>query len=618
MGERQGRLSSPLAVLESLALLGRKRAAECLVRYRAGEGGALSLGTGHRPPSGIHRWARRIGRALVGMLVLVMFAHAGLGLQQDGAGSRRDEVEGGVEQWPACTARSAESYLIGDVDSALAAALVCLTAQRHEPICAYTAACCYARKGDVDSALEWLERSADWGGRTLPLLREDPDLEALREDPRFLELVALAELREGSTVGDGSGLDAGSIDFGGDSIAASALDVHPFLPLLAVGWNDGCLDVVSLTTWRRVKRLSEEWVLRSSIRFIEGGTLVASIVDGPKVVIWDVQSGTVISDADLPSVERGASINLKEELRASREGDALAILTRGGEVMIASREGAWEANATVSYAWALRDIAWGPNGNLYGVAEDTLLSLSLLSGPEWSVVAGSMASTGCRGLAVSPSGMDVAVFGTSTTVGVAVVNVESGDVRLSKRTSFLGSAGPFWAAFSPTGSRILLTGGSGRVWMMALADLSELWSVDYHCGTPFPIRCSFIGVGDNLLVARNIGGTGHVLAAGDGSAIGEFPCGPGSGFALHDDGIASIIKGKVAYTPVRDNSWTLLYGRPSGDSEVVVARDGRFAASKWSAVSKCSISLAGERRSLADEAEGLHDPHGIRVLLGGL
>jgi non-specific serine/threonine protein kinase len=54
---------------------------------------------------------------------------------------------------------------------------------------AYHAACAYALVGDVDKALEWLETAIDRGHQELWWARVDPDLDNLRELPRFKKII---------------------------------------------------------------------------------------------------------------------------------------------------------------------------------------------------------------------------------------------------------------------------------------------------------------------------------------------------------------------------------------------------------------------------------------------
>jgi pentatricopeptide repeat protein len=46
-------------------------------------------------------------------------------------------------------------------------------------------ACSYARKGDLDHAFSWLDRAREAGFDDDSTLAGDPDLDALRDDPRF-------------------------------------------------------------------------------------------------------------------------------------------------------------------------------------------------------------------------------------------------------------------------------------------------------------------------------------------------------------------------------------------------------------------------------------------------
>jgi Zn-dependent protease len=50
---------------------------------------------------------------------------------------------------------------------------------------AFEVACSWARATDIDHAIEWLERAADDGFRAATLVDGEPDLEAVRADPRW-------------------------------------------------------------------------------------------------------------------------------------------------------------------------------------------------------------------------------------------------------------------------------------------------------------------------------------------------------------------------------------------------------------------------------------------------
>jgi predicted esterase len=75
----------------------------------------------------------------------------------------------------------------------------------EDPNSAYNIACGHAKMGNADQAFEWLGKAADWGfgnsdSQNVPnvdFARQDPDLESLRADPRFEEVVGrMAAMRK--------------------------------------------------------------------------------------------------------------------------------------------------------------------------------------------------------------------------------------------------------------------------------------------------------------------------------------------------------------------------------------------------------------------------------------
>ena len=59
-----------------------------------------------------------------------------------------------------------------------------------DPDIAYAVASVYALEGELDEALAWLNRSIALGNENQPLFEHDPNLKALRGEPRFGELIA--------------------------------------------------------------------------------------------------------------------------------------------------------------------------------------------------------------------------------------------------------------------------------------------------------------------------------------------------------------------------------------------------------------------------------------------
>lgn len=77
----------------------------------------------------------------------------------------------------------------GLLNRALQADLQLTRLRPDNPIPWYNAACSYALLGMIDRAFETLEQSLRLGYPLIHHLRRDPDLKALRRDPRFARLL---------------------------------------------------------------------------------------------------------------------------------------------------------------------------------------------------------------------------------------------------------------------------------------------------------------------------------------------------------------------------------------------------------------------------------------------
>jgi tetratricopeptide (TPR) repeat protein len=60
---------------------------------------------------------------------------------------------------------------------------------------AYDIACCHALLGQKDQALAWLDKALKLGYRDLARARTDSDLKSLRDDPKYQDLVAAADVK---------------------------------------------------------------------------------------------------------------------------------------------------------------------------------------------------------------------------------------------------------------------------------------------------------------------------------------------------------------------------------------------------------------------------------------
>ena len=68
--------------------------------------------------------------------------------------------------------------------------------QSDSPGTLYNVACAYARLGETEKALELLERWVDLGVGSAAWIREDPDLDSVRQNPRFAAVEARIEARQ--------------------------------------------------------------------------------------------------------------------------------------------------------------------------------------------------------------------------------------------------------------------------------------------------------------------------------------------------------------------------------------------------------------------------------------
>jgi tetratricopeptide (TPR) repeat protein len=81
------------------------------------------------------------------------------------------------------------AYNAGDYETALAKQKIVLEKRPKDPVAHFNTACFAARLGRADEAIEHLKQSIEIDERVKELIRTDEDLDSIREDPRFAELV---------------------------------------------------------------------------------------------------------------------------------------------------------------------------------------------------------------------------------------------------------------------------------------------------------------------------------------------------------------------------------------------------------------------------------------------
>ena len=80
------------------------------------------------------------------------------------------------------------AYNAGDYETALAKQRIAAEKEPDNPIAHFNAACCAARAGHADEAIELLRRAVEINPRVRELTAGDEDLDSIRDDPRFAQL----------------------------------------------------------------------------------------------------------------------------------------------------------------------------------------------------------------------------------------------------------------------------------------------------------------------------------------------------------------------------------------------------------------------------------------------
>jgi adenylate cyclase len=78
---------------------------------------------------------------------------------------------------------------LGDVDKARQWNERAMQLAPRDPATLYNAACLFSLMGEIDKAFECLNRAVEHGFANRTWTENDPDLDPIREDPRYEELL---------------------------------------------------------------------------------------------------------------------------------------------------------------------------------------------------------------------------------------------------------------------------------------------------------------------------------------------------------------------------------------------------------------------------------------------
>ncbi len=89
-------------------------------------------------------------------------------------------------------------------DESVAAFKKCIELRPDDPTAYYNIACAFSLKGDADKAFEWLERAIDKGFDDVGHMARDTDLDPIRKDPRYKDMIAFARGERPAPRGEGT------------------------------------------------------------------------------------------------------------------------------------------------------------------------------------------------------------------------------------------------------------------------------------------------------------------------------------------------------------------------------------------------------------------------------
>jgi tetratricopeptide (TPR) repeat protein len=81
------------------------------------------------------------------------------------------------------------AYNDGDFEAAIATQLIVVEKRPNDPVAHFNAGCFAARAGDADGAIAHLRQAVALNERVKRLIETDEDLDSIRDDPRFADLV---------------------------------------------------------------------------------------------------------------------------------------------------------------------------------------------------------------------------------------------------------------------------------------------------------------------------------------------------------------------------------------------------------------------------------------------
>lgn len=264
-----------------------------------------------------------------------------------------------------------ESLSAGRLDAARTAFERCLVLEPANATVAYGLACVEARAGDTEAALDWLTKAGLWGYADADVVLWDPDLEALRGEPRLAPVLSAmrATADRWRTLPHGNGF-ARFISTRAERGAARAA-VSPRGELAACADSSGAVTLVSARSGRDLRTWAHLESAVLELAFDPSGETLAVLSDDGRLHLGDVL-GTAPPSAHAalapePAEDCGWAFGV--DLRFDPTGERLLVAApgRGARVWSAERGDASPRLALIRPTCG-SGPAWSADGSLLAVS----------------------------------------------------------------------------------------------------------------------------------------------------------------------------------------------------------------------------------------------------------
>lgn len=393
------------------------------------------------------------------------------------------------------------ALVAGRLDEARAGFERCLEYHPEGAAVAYALACVEARAGRTGRALEHLERAQLWGHVDDAVARWDPDLAALRGEPRFGQVLARMAARRGEVQGDRLGHERLSFPNRHSGHAA----ISPTGDVVVLGDSWGYVHVLDARTGA-VRRVIDGFDRPIGAMDVSpDGTRVAALAYDGSVGSWRLSDGRRLFEMPVLPAREDQGWGFGSTLHFDPTGQRLfvAVADKGGAILGSMGALVQRWTRPLGGFFGI-SAAWNADGSLLATFQGS--EVHLHSGDDGALVRRIETGVRVASVAFDPSDGDLA---TGHVDGRARVwDMPSGDLRWQYMVEdvFLSTPRVPTLAFSPDGARLAVTSvASCNVWVVDATTGKSTWHSGFlggRMGEPIDVSWSD---GDTLWYAWRSG-----------------------------------------------------------------------------------------------------------------